>query len=96
MIPYSTGPDRRTVNSGSSGIRVECEVHVFHLPKYSPDWNPDEKVWNHLKHHELKSHQAKTNDGLKHMTRRELRSMAKRPELLRGLYFRCCVSAFFA
>lgn len=70
-------------------------LHVFHLPKYSPDWNPDEKVWNHLKHHELKSHQAKTKDELKHLTRRKLQSMAKRPELLPGLYFRCCVSDFF-
>lgn len=70
-------------------------LHVFYLPKYSPDWNPDEKVWNHLKHHELKSHQAKTRDELKHLARRKLQSMAKRPELLRGLFFRCCVSDLF-
>jgi len=76
-------------------IASQPRLHVFHLPKYSPDWNPDEKVWNHLKHHELKSHQAKTKDELKHLTRRKLRSMAKRPGLLRGLYFRCCVSDFF-
>ena len=37
----------------------------------------------------------KTKDELKHLTRRKLQSMAKRPELLRGLYFRCCVSDFF-
>jgi transposase len=76
-------------------ISSQPRLHVFHLPKYSPDWNPDEKVWNHLKHHELKSHQAKTKDELKHLTRRKLQSMAKRPALLRGLYFRCCVSDFF-
>ncbi len=35
-------------------------LHVFYLPSYSPDWNPDEKVWNHLKHQELKGHQART------------------------------------
>jgi transposase len=76
-------------------IASQQRLHVFNLPKYSPDWNPDEKVWNHLKHHELKSHQAKTKDELKHLTRRKLQSMAKRPQLLRGLYFRCCVSDFF-
>lgn len=76
-------------------IASERRLHVFYLPKYSPDWNPDEKVWNHLKHQELKSHQAKTRDELKHLTRRKLQSMAKRPALLRGLYFRCCVSDFF-
>lgn len=76
-------------------IASQQRLHVFYLPAYSPDWNPDEKVWNHLKHHELKSHQAKTKDELKSLTRRKLQSMAKRPELLRGLYFRCCVSDFF-
>jgi len=30
-------------------IESQPRLHVFHLPKYSPDWNPDEKVWNHLK-----------------------------------------------
>lgn len=76
-------------------IESQRRLHVFHLPSYSPDWNPDEKVWNHLKHHELKSHQAKTKDELKCLARRKLQSMARRPELLRGLYFRCCVSDFF-
>ena len=76
-------------------VESQRRLHVFFLPKYSPDWNPDEKVWNHLKHHELKSHQAKTKDELKHLARRKLQSMAKRPELLRGLFFRCCVSDFF-
>jgi len=76
-------------------VESQKRLHVYYLPKYSPDWNPDEKVWNHLKHHELKSHQAKTKDELKHLARRKLQSMAKRPQLLRGLFFRCCVSDLF-
>jgi transposase len=52
-------------------VESQRRLHVFFLPKYSPDWNPDEKVWNHLKHHELKSHQAKTKDELKHLGARE-------------------------
>jgi transposase len=70
-------------------------LHVFHLPKYSPDWNPDEKVWNHLKHHELKSHPAKTKAELKALTHRKLRQMAKDQTLMCGLFFRCCVADFF-
>jgi transposase len=76
-------------------ITNQPRLHVFHLPKYSPDWNPDEKVWNHLKHQELASHQAKTKAELKELTRRKLQSMAKRPQLLRGLFFRCCVADLF-
>ena len=76
-------------------IEQQPRLHVFYLQKYSPDWNPDEKVWNHLKHQELKSHQAKTKDELKHLTRRKLRSMAKRPHLMRGIFFRCCIAELF-
>jgi transposase len=45
-------------------IQGQRRLHIFHLPKYSPDWNPDEKVWNHLKHQELKGHQARTKAEL--------------------------------
>lgn len=70
-------------------------LHVHYLPKYSPDWNPDEKVWNHLKHHELKGHQAKTKEELHKLTHNKLDNMSQNPSLLRGLFFRCCVADFF-
>jgi transposase len=76
-------------------IDGQKRLHVFHLPSYSPDWNPDEKVWNHLKHHELKGHQAKTKDELKKLTRRKLKTMSKDPALMRGIFFRCCVADLF-
>jgi transposase len=76
-------------------IESQPRLHVFHLPKYSPDWNPDEKVWNHLKHHELKAHGAKTKDDLKNLTARKLATMSQNPELVQGLYFRCCVADLF-
>lgn len=84
-----------TSKKTNAWIQSQPRLHVFHLPKYSPDWNPDEKVWNHLKHQELASHQAKTKAELKELTRRKLQSMAKRPRLLRGLFFRCCVAELF-
>lgn len=76
-------------------IDQQPRLHVFYLPKYSPDWNPDEKVWNHLKHQELASHQAKNKDELRQMTRRKLQSMARRPKLMRGIFFRCCIAELF-
>lgn len=84
-----------TSQKTTTWIESQSRLHVFHLPKYSPDWNPDEKVWNHLKHQELAAHQAKTKSELKQLTRRKLQSMAKRPKLLRGLFFRCCVAELF-
>jgi transposase len=73
-------------------IAGQRRLHVFHLPSYSPDWNPDEKVWNHLKHQELKGHQAKTKAEIKELAECKLTSMSQNPELLRGIYFRCCVA----
>jgi transposase len=73
-------------------IDSQPRLHVFHLPKYSPDWNPDEKVWNHLKHQELKGHQAKTTSELKALTTNKLTTMATNKELLQGIFFRCCMA----
>jgi transposase len=83
-----------TSHKTMSYIESQPRLHVFHLPKYSPDWNPDEKVWNHLKHHELKAHKARTRDDLKALTQNKLQGMSHNPTLLRGLYFRCCVADF--
>lgn len=76
-------------------IASQRRLHVFYLPKYSPDWNPDEKVWNHLKHQELKAHRAKTKDELKVLAKEKLRNMSRDPELIRGIFFRCCVADLF-
>lgn len=73
-------------------IERQRRLHVFHLPKYSPDWNPDEKVWNHLKHQELKSHQARTKAELKVLAEEKLTSMSKDRRLLEGIFFRCCMA----
>ncbi len=73
-------------------IQGQRRLHVFHLPAYSPDWNPDEKVWNHLKHQELKGHQAKNKAEMRDLAERKLTAMSENPELLRGIYFRCCVA----
>lgn len=75
-----------------SYIDGQARLHVFYLPTYSPDWNPDEKVWNHLKNHELKAHRAQTKQELYDLAEEKLTDMSENPELLQGLYFRCCVA----
>jgi len=70
-------------------IARQRRLQVFYLPKYSPDWNPDEKVWQHLKHNELQAHQAYTKEGLKELTDAKLEKMARDPELVEAIYYRC-------
>jgi transposase len=76
-------------------IASQRRLHVFHFPSYSPDWNPDEKVWNHLKHHEMKGHQAITKKDMKKIALRKLAKMQRNPQQLRGIFFRCCVAELF-
>lgn len=73
-------------------IESQRRLHVFYLPPYSPDWNPDEKVWNYLKNQELKAHRAQTKKEVYDLTERKLHSMSENQDLLKGLYFRCCVA----
>lgn len=73
-------------------IESRERLHVFYLPPYSPDWNPDEKVWNHLKNHELKAHRARNKQELYDLTEAKLENMSDDRDLLQGLYFRCYVA----
>lgn len=73
-------------------VEGQKRLHVFYLPSRSPDWNPDEQVWNHLKHQELQSHQAKTKKELQRLAKRKLRKMSNDPSLLNGIFFRCHIA----
>ena len=76
-------------------IESKKRLHVFYLPARSPELNPDEKVWNHLKNEELKSHQARNKKELKKITKNKLSNMSKKPRLLRGIFMRCEIAEFF-
>ena len=77
-------------------IAKQPRLHVFNLPTYSPDWNPDEQVWNHLKYQELKGHQARTKAELTDLTNQKLTEMATDKGLLQGIFFRCCMADVLA
>jgi len=71
------------------------QITAYYLPPYSPEFNPDEKVWNHLKSCELLAHHETTLDGLQKLASRKMHSMARRPKLLRGLFMRCEIAKYF-
>jgi len=60
---------------------------VYYLPTYSPELNPDEEVWNYLKNVKLKAHQAKNKKEFALLVRRKLRSIQKKPELIKSFFF---------
>lgn len=69
-------------------VTSQPRLRLFFLPPYSPDLNPDEQVWNHLKNHELCAHDATNKVVLRKKTQRALRRMRACPSLLRSCFHR--------
>lgn len=61
------------------------ELELFFLPPYSPELNPDEHVWGHVKTRIGKT-AVKTKAGLKKAVDRALRSLQKLPAVVAGFF----------
>jgi transposase len=61
-------------------------LQLFYLPPYSPELNPDEQVWNHLKNHGVGKRPIAGPDQLKRLTLSYLRKMQKLPSLVRSFF----------
>jgi transposase len=64
----------------------EGRIRLFQLPSYSPDLNPDELVWAHLKHHKIGKTAIAGPDHLKRRVIAFLRGLQRSPALLRALF----------
>jgi len=62
------------------------KIRLFYLPPYSPELNPDEKVWRHLKHVKIKNHTAEDKKQLIRVVISALRSMQKNPALTKNFF----------
>ena len=76
-------------------IEKQKRLHAFILPPKSPEFNPDEQVWSHLKNQELKGHQARTIPELKDIAKKKLKKMSKNKRQLKGIYRRSEGADFF-
>ena len=56
---------------------LEGKLHLFFLPPYSPELNPDEQVWNYVKHHGVAKAALQGRDELKKFVLARLRSLQK-------------------
>ena len=59
---------------------------LYYLPPYSPELNPDEGVWGYVKDKKLKSHTAMSKEELKAKTMSCLRSVQRRPSLIKSFF----------
>lgn len=70
-------------------VETKKRLHVFYLPSRSPELNPDEQVWAHLKNHDLKSHQETNLKGLKKLTKEKMRNLRNDRKKVSGVFKRC-------
>lgn len=66
----------------SSGGKIE----LFYLPGYSPELNPDEFVWNHVKHHSIGKKIVTGPHQLKKLAISALRRLARIPDIILGFF----------
>lgn len=60
---------------------------IYYLPPYSPELNPDENVWGYLKKNKLKAHQAKSKEELRDITISAMKSIQRKPVLLKSFFY---------
>lgn len=77
---YHRGPSVRQYVESSGG-----EVVIDYLPRYSPELNPDEQVWNHSKARLAKLFIATREEMLREV-RAVLRSIQASPDLVRSFF----------
>ena len=65
---------------------TQGRLRLFFLPAYSPELNPDELVWNHVKTHGLGRRIIRARDELKSMAIGHLRSLQKMPHRVRAFF----------
>ena len=68
------------INAGEDRIRL------FFLPPYSPELNPDELVWNHVKHHGLGRAAYSPDKQLRRLAYQRLFSLQRRPAIIRSFF----------
>jgi transposase len=61
-------------------------LQLFLLPPYSPELNPDEQVWNHLKNHGVGRQPVTGPDQLRRLIISHLRKVQKLPSLIRSFF----------
>ena len=76
-LPGGTAPFVESTNG---------RLYLFYLPPYSPDLNPDEMVWRHLKCHHIGKKFISSQKELFRLVKNVLLSLQRTPRKIVGFY----------
>jgi len=62
------------------------KLRLFHLPPYSPDRDPDELVWKHLKADTVGRMVTTSKDDFRSRVRASRQSLQRNPTKIRSFY----------
>ncbi|MFH1241569.1 MAG: IS630 family transposase [Pseudomonadota bacterium] len=79
-------PAHRAKSVARYAASVKKHLRLFSLPPYSPELNPDEWVWNHLKNHGIGRQIIESKNQLKRAVMSHMRRLQKSPELIRSFF----------
>ena len=65
---------------------LKGQLRLFFLPAYSPELNPDEQVWNHVKNHGVGRMFLRSKEQLKTLAQAQLRRLQKSPWLVQTFF----------
>lgn len=70
---------------------ISDHLEIFYLPPYSPDLNPDELVWNHLKTNAVGRSTVTDKNNFKKQVTRSMKSLQNNPEKVRSFFQKDCL-----
>jgi transposase len=65
---------------------TDGDFKLYRLPAYSPQLNPDEWVWKHVKHDQIGRRAPRTKDQFLELPKNALTWLKERPEIIRGFF----------
>jgi transposase len=73
-------------------VAAHPRLRLEYLPPYAPELNPDEHVWGHLKGSGATDSTTGHAPEVRRHVRAHLRSLQRRPHLIRSFYYECYVA----
>lgn len=80
------GPAHISKMTKSFVASLKGKLQLFYLPPYSPDLNPDELVWNHLKNHTVGKLATTDKAGFKRSVLGSMRALQKNEEKVASFF----------
>jgi transposase len=86
FLIVDNGPSHVSKKTKAFVASIKEKLELFYLPPYSPDLNPDELVWNHLKTNTVGRSIVKDKSDFKRQVRKSMKLLQNDKEKVRSFF----------